>query len=161
MTMQIVFALIPMALGLAGAAFDEWTRLGFSAWRTACRDGGLTLSSLFTFTLQLLPTAVAGVLVGGLAVSIAGAIRREVRAAALAGHGGCILGMAAGVPLCLLALPLPLVLAVETLLTAAAARALFIAGKCAVGLISTKRRADRKSIAQRGGEQDECLECRG
>src|SRR5262245_40492926 len=101
MIMTYVFALIPMALGLAGACFDERTRLGFSAWRTACRDGGLTLASLLTFTLQLLPTAVAGVLLGAFAVSIAGIVRADVRAAALAGHGGCVLGMAAGVPLCL------------------------------------------------------------
>jgi hypothetical protein len=119
----VVLGTIPMALGVAGAVFDELTRLGFSTWRTACREAGATLVSLVNFTIQLMPTAVAGVLAGGLLVLIAGAIRhdRHGRSAALAAHGGCVAGIAAGLPLCVLPLPLPLVLGVETLLTAAGA----------------------------------------
>ena len=123
----VILALIPMALGMAGAAFDEWTRLGFSSWRVACREAGPTLGSLLTFTIQLLPTAVAGLLAGGLIVLLVGALRRDRHAgtAAVAAHGGCIAGMSAGLPLCLLALPMPLILGVETLLTAAFAWFLF------------------------------------
>ncbi len=77
----VVLGTIPMVLGFAGAVIDELTRLGFSTWRTACREAGATLVSLFTFTIQLMPTAVAGVLAGGLLVLIAGAIRRDRQAA--------------------------------------------------------------------------------
>lgn len=123
----VLLAMVPMSLSLAGGAIDESARLGFSSWRAACREAGPTLSSLLTFTVQLLPTAVAGLLAGGLIVLLAGAMRRHPhdRAAALAAHGGCIAGMTAGIPLCLLALPLPLVLGVETLLTATCAWILF------------------------------------
>ena len=66
-------------------------------------------------------------LAGGVIVLLAGALgrHRQDGAAALAAHGGCIAGMSAGLPLCLLALPLPLVLGVETLLTATFAWMLF------------------------------------
>jgi len=123
--------MIPMLLGMAGAAFDEWMRLGFSSWQAACREAGPTLGSLLTFTIQLLPTAVGGVLVGGLLVLLAGAIRRQRHAgtAAVAAHGGCIVGMTASLPLCLLAMPsplaIPLVIGAEMLLTAACAWLLF------------------------------------
>jgi hypothetical protein len=121
-------ALVPMALATAGALFDEWSRLGFSTWRAACRAAGLTLASLLAFSLQLLPTALAGLLAGALVVFLVGALRRHRPGAAgmaLAAHGGCLMGMTAGLPLCLLSLPLPLVLGVETLLTMAAAGGLF------------------------------------
>ena len=65
-------ALLPMTLALAGACIDERAHLGFSNWRSACRAAGLPLSSLLSFTLELLPTAVLGALVGGIAVQISG-----------------------------------------------------------------------------------------
>ena len=43
---------------------------------------------------------------------------RGAVAAATAAHGGCALGMSAGLLLCTLALPLPLLLVAEVLLTA-------------------------------------------
>ena len=127
----VVLAMVPMLLGLAGAAADQWTRLGFSSWRAACREAGLTLGSLLTFTVQLLPTAVAGLLTGGLIVLMAGVIRRHRHdgTVALAAHGGCIVGMTVALPLCVLtpALPLavPLMIVAEALLTAASAWFLF------------------------------------
>jgi len=139
----VVLGTIPMTFGVAGALFDEWTRLGFSAWRSACREAGPTLASLFTFTIQLMPTAVAGVLAGGFLVLIVGALRRHPHAgrSALAAHGGCVVGIAVGLPLCVLTLPLPLVLGIESLLTAAGAWLLY-------SLLQRRTGAARKPSAQ-------------
>jgi hypothetical protein len=117
-------AAMPMALGMAGALLDERLHLGFSTWRTACRAAGLTLLSLLTFTIQLLPTAVLGVLAGGLAIQGLGLLARHRPGAtrvALAAHGGCAVAMSVGLVLCTFALPLPVLLGAELLLAAAAA----------------------------------------
>src|SRR5262245_44393484 len=121
-------SLVPMAAATAGAWFDEHTRLGFTTWRSACRGSGLTLSSLLTFTVELLPTAVIGALLGGLAVLIAGLVSRQRACAArvsLAAHAGCLAGMAVGLWLCTLTLPVPILLGVEAALGAACAAWLF------------------------------------
>jgi hypothetical protein len=113
-----------MTLAVLGAALDEHRNLGFSNWRSACRSAGLSLSSLFTFTLQLLPSAVLGVLAGGAALQILGICLRHkkgVARASLAAHGGCSLGMAACLPLCLLPVPVPWLLGAEALVAALAA----------------------------------------
>ena len=114
-------AMVPMALGIAGAVFDERMHLGFSTWRAACRAAGLSLTSLVGFTLQLIPTAVLAALAGGLAIQATGVLLRQQRgavAAATAAHGGCALGMSAGLILCTLSLPVSLLLVAEVLLTA-------------------------------------------
>ena len=120
----VALALVPMLLALLGAVFDERTHSGYTTWLSACRQTGPTFRSLVVFTLELLPTAVMGILAGVLLVQLSGVWFRH-RAwgapAALAAHGGCVFGMSVGLLLCTLTLPLPLVLGVEILLSAAAA----------------------------------------
>ena len=117
----VSLAMVPMALGLAGAVFDERMHQGFSTWRAACRAAGLSLTSLVGFTLQLMPTAVLAALAGGLAIQATGVLRRHQRgavAAAMAAHGGCAVGMSAGLILCTYSLSVPLLLGIEVFLTA-------------------------------------------
>jgi hypothetical protein len=118
------FALLPMAFAAAGATLDELGHQGFSIWRSACRAAGLSVSSLLVFTFELLPMAVLGALLGGLVVQYWGLQRRRragTARASLAAHGGCFLGMAAGLPLCALPVPLPGALAAEALIAVAGA----------------------------------------
>jgi hypothetical protein len=119
-----MLALLPMALAGAGAMLDERTSRGFTLWRAACRSAGVTASSLLNFTLTLLPSAVLGMLLGGLLVLSVGASgyagSRAARAC-LAAHLACLLGMGLGVLLCLTLLPPASMLVVEPLLVAAIA----------------------------------------
>src|ERR1041384_7277552 len=66
-------AALPMSAAVAGAVFDERLRAGFTTWRTACRAAGFSLWPVIDFTLQLLPHAVYGLLLGGLALLVYGA----------------------------------------------------------------------------------------
>lgn len=116
-------ALLPMAAALAGAALDERLRLGVTVWRSACRSSGMALRSVFEFTIELLPCAVAGALIGGLVVlafALRGASVTSVRRS-LAAHLGCAVTMPIGVLLCAIALPLPLMLAADVVLAGSAA----------------------------------------
>ena len=116
-------AVLPMTLAVLGGLVDEWSHLGFSQWRSACRASGLTLEALAQFTLQLLPNAVLGALLGGVLVLGIGILRRDQACAAdaLGAHAGCVVGMAAGLLLCTLPLPVPVLLAGELALTVALA----------------------------------------
>ncbi|HET7811897.1 MAG TPA: hypothetical protein VFL16_15105 [Steroidobacteraceae bacterium] len=116
-------AVVPTTLAVLGGFVDERSRLGFSQWRSACRASGLTLESLLGFTLQLLPTAVLGALLGGLVVLGAGILlrRRGCAAGALGAHAACAIGMIVGLLLCVLPLPVPLLLTGEMTLTVALA----------------------------------------
>jgi hypothetical protein len=115
-------AWLPMAFATLGAWLDERRALGFTIWRSACRGAGISLPSIATFTLELLPTAVIGALLGGLIVLAAGARGRGGRArGAFAAHAGCTVAMPAGLLLCASALPWPLMLAAEGALAASAA----------------------------------------
>jgi hypothetical protein len=121
-----LLALVPMVLAVAGGLHDEASRLGYSNWRTACRSAGFSPGSLISFTLQLLPTAVIGALIGGLLLQISGVLLRRRHAAVpvtLAAHAGCLAGMAGGLALCALALPLGWMLAAEGSIAAAGALA--------------------------------------
>jgi len=118
------FAAIVPLFALAGGWLDERQHLGFTAWRSACRSAGLSLTALFTFTLELLPMAVLGALAGGAGLQIVGIClrhRKGVATASLAAHGACGLGMAVCLPLCALAFPLPWLLGGELFLTVLAA----------------------------------------
>lgn len=111
-----------MALASLGAWLDERRALGFTIWREACRAGGISWHSLATFTLELLPTAVIGALLGGVLVLAVGARRRAAGArGALAAHAGCTVAMPIGLLLCASSLPWPLTLAAETVLAGLAA----------------------------------------
>jgi hypothetical protein len=118
-----VMAVLPMTLAVSGGFIDEWSHLGFSQWRSACRASGLTPGSLAQFTLQLLPNAVLGALLGGVLVLGLGLLRRDRACAAdaLGAHAGCVVGMAVGLLLCVMPLPVPLLLAGEVALTLALA----------------------------------------
>jgi hypothetical protein len=118
------FAAIVPSFALVGGWIDEQWHLGFSNWRSACRAAGFSLSSLFTFTLELLPMAVLGALAGGVALQIAGIClrnRRGVATESLAAHVACGLTMAVTLPLCALAWPLSWLLGAELLMTVLAA----------------------------------------
>jgi len=115
----VALATLPMMLATAGAGVDEWRALGFTTWRSACRATGISLPSIATFTLELLPTAVVGALLGGLLVLVVG-LRHPATFArgALAAHASCVLVMPLGLLLCASAWPWALTLAAETTLAA-------------------------------------------
>jgi hypothetical protein len=120
----VALALLPMAFSLAGVAIDEHQHLGYSTWLSACRAAGPSLASVARFTLELLPSAVIGMLAGGLVLLLIAVGKRRDRCAtraAWAAHSSCAMATVVGLLLCALALPVPLMLATEALLTAAAA----------------------------------------
>ena len=63
-------AAISPASAAVGALIDERLHLGFTNWRSACRASGISFASLFHFTLELLPNAVIGGLLGALLVQL-------------------------------------------------------------------------------------------
>lgn len=122
MRSTLFLAWLPMACAALGACLDERRAMGFTIWRGACRAAGLSLHSVATFTLELLPAGVIGALLGGLFVLAVGVSRRGTYArGAFAAHAGCIVAMPVGVLLCASAWPWPLTLATEVALTALAA----------------------------------------
>jgi len=151
MPIPVALALVPMQLALLGAAFDERTHRGYTTWLSACRATGPTIRSLVVFTVELLPVAVMGMLVGVLLVQLAGVwfrLRAWGVPSALAAHGGCVFGMTVGLLLCTLTLPLPLLLGVETLLTAAGAWFLYTLLQRRIGEASLRRSARSLASAQ-------------
>lgn len=103
-----VLASISPVGAVLGGLVDERTRLGFTIWRSACRASGVSFASVISFTLQLLPNAIVGALLGALLVqAIAFSTRHRDGSvqACLAAHAGCAIAMPAGLILCTLALP--------------------------------------------------------
>jgi hypothetical protein len=126
-------ALVPITLALAGMYLDERTHFGFSNWRSACRAAGFDAVSLIVFSVDLLPRAALGGLLGIMLVQVLGAVLwRDGGAlrAILAAHAGCASGMAAMLLLCTWLSSLPLMLGVEAVLAAASA-ALLCHGRAA------------------------------
>jgi hypothetical protein len=122
MVNTLMLACVPMSFALLGAWLDERRALGFTVWRSACRAAGLSPSSLATFTLELMPTAVIGLLLGCFIVLLAGFGRQPASArGAVAAHAGCVIAMPVGLALCASALPWPLTLLAEGALAALAA----------------------------------------
>ncbi|MEO8019790.1 MAG: hypothetical protein ABI769_18430 [Pseudomonadota bacterium] len=119
----VLLALLPMSLAIAGALWDERAHLGITNWRSACRASGLSLASLLTFTWELLPTAIIGMLLGGLVVQCIGLRARDRghARACLAAHAGCALAMPLGLVLCALAFPASVTLVTEGALAVAIA----------------------------------------
>lgn len=119
----LVLTTLPLAGALAGALFDERDHLGFTNWRSACRAAGFSFRSTLAFSFELLPTAIVGLLAGGLALQLIGfGLRhRDQPGLCLAAHAGCALTMPIGLLLCAFALPLPALLATDVLLAGAAA----------------------------------------
>jgi hypothetical protein len=117
-------AAISPALAVAGGIIDERTRLGFTNWRAACRASGISPASLLHFTLELLPMAVIGALLGGVIVltwAIATRNRPWAADICLAAHLGCAIAMPLSLILCALAMPVPIMLIAETATAVAAA----------------------------------------
>ena len=114
---------ISPACAVVGGIVDERAHLGFTNWRSACRASGVSLQSLTYFTLELLPTAVVGALLGGVLVLIGAFLSRHGRGSAdcLAAHAGCAIAMPVGLVLCSLAMPVPLMLVAEVALAGLAA----------------------------------------
>src|SRR4051812_7760039 len=117
-------ASLPLGFAVLGAALDERRALGFTIWRAARRAAGFSLSSIVTFTLELLPLAVIGALSGGLLLLLGGCLDRARHArGAMAAHIGCALAMPVGVALCATAWPLAATLVTEVTLAGLAALA--------------------------------------
>src|SRR5690348_8750957 len=112
---------IPMVGAAIGGWLDERHHLGFTTWRSACRAAGLRVSTLIEFTLQLMPMAVIGLLAGGLAVLLAGALLRDrLASASLAAHAGCAVSLPVALILCAF-LPPMLMMAADVVLAMLAA----------------------------------------
>jgi hypothetical protein len=119
-----LIAWLPMMGALAGGWVDERFKLGFTTWRSACRAAGLDLGSIASFTLQLLPAAVTGLLLGGLLVlglAIPGRARPQHSGRCLAAHLACVMSLPVALLICASALPLPLMLLADFAVTAALA----------------------------------------
>src|ERR1044072_2139489 len=117
-------ALVPMALALVGLYLDERAHFGYSNWRSACRGAGFDVAALVTFTIDLMPRAALGALLGVMLVQALGAaLWREGGAARAicAAHAGCASGMSAMLLLCAWLPTVPLMIAVEILFAAGAA----------------------------------------
>lgn len=122
--LNILLASIPGIGAFAGGWVDERAHLGFTNWRSACRASGLSLRSLIQFTQELLPTAIVGVLLGGLLLVSLGfllRVRPDFARACTAAHLGCALAMPVGMILCALSLPVGAMLAADVALAAGAA----------------------------------------
>jgi hypothetical protein len=112
---------LPMAGAVLGAMLDQRHHQGFTTWRSACRSAGLRFSTLVDFTLQLLPMAVIGLLLGGLVVLLSGALMRDRHARlCIAAHAGCAVTLPAALVLCAF-LPPMWMLTADLVLAAAAA----------------------------------------
>jgi hypothetical protein len=121
---SFALGVVPLAGAAVGAWLDERHHLGFTNWRSACRAAGFSLRSLTTFSFELLPTAIIGLLAGGLILQAGGfALRRDGGHAqrCFAAHAGCALTMPIGMSLCALAIPLPMAFGAELALAAAGA----------------------------------------
>jgi hypothetical protein len=119
-----LLSLLPSLGATAGALVDERSTFGFSTWRSACRVDGVGLVSLFSFTWQLLPYAISGLLLGGLAVQILGWALRDRGTTAeecVATHLGCLLAMPLALLLCSQSMPVIAMPVVDALLATAAA----------------------------------------
>lgn len=144
-------ALLPMAFSLAGVAIDEHRHLGYSTWLSACRAAGPSLTSVARFTLELLPSAVIGMLAGGVVLLLIAVWQRRDKCAAraaIAAHSSCVMATSAGLLLCALALPMPLMLATEALLAASAAVWLFRRSRTGPTGASVKPRTGSLTSAQ-------------
>ncbi len=111
---------------VAGGWVDQVHHLGFTTWRAACRTSGLRFASLVDFTVQLLPTAILGLLLGGLALLAWGSFARDRNPGPyLAAHAGCALTLPLALLLCASALPLPVMLLADLTIAVLAAMLLW------------------------------------
>jgi hypothetical protein len=124
LSLTALFASLPMVGAVIGAAFDQRHHQGFTTWRAACGAAGLRFGTLIDFTLQLLPTAIIGLLLGGLVVLAAGALAGDRHArTCIAAHAGCALTLPVALILCAFLPPLWM-LAADAVIGVAAASVL-------------------------------------
>jgi hypothetical protein len=122
--LAFLLAAIPSLGAFAGGWLDERLHLGFTNWRSACRASGLSARSLLHFTLELLPLAVAGMLLGGvvlLSLGIFLRLRPNVARVCTAAHLGCAFVMPLSLILCATTLPLGVMFAIDLALAAGVA----------------------------------------
>lgn len=115
-----LLASLPAIGACAGTMLDEYLHQGFSTWRSSCQAAGLSFDSIISFTWQLLPNAIAGLLWSGLAVLAIGFFMRsrvDTAAACGAAHAGCALAMPVILVLCASRMPIALLAVVDVLLT--------------------------------------------
>jgi hypothetical protein len=109
MNMRIaLLSFLPSMTAALGAALDEYQHLGFTTWRSVCRAGEISLGSILAFTWQLLPNAIVGLLLGGLALQATGFVLRHREHATVecaAAHIGCVVAMPLGLLLCAQSMP--------------------------------------------------------
>jgi hypothetical protein len=92
-----------LCAGWAGAWWDEYSRAGWSTWMSICsvgKPGFLTVLQLYA---ALLPTSLVAMLVAGLGLLGAAALRREDPQLALGGlasHGACLVAMPLAIYAC-------------------------------------------------------------
>jgi hypothetical protein len=131
-------SLLPSLGVTIGALVDERRQAGFSTWRSACRAAGVDFGSLLSFTWQLLPHAIIGLLIGGIAVQILGWVFRDrgttVEECA-ATHLGCLLAMPVALLLCAQPIPAIAMPFADTLLATALALSLLrpVSGRRSAG----------------------------
>jgi hypothetical protein len=124
----LLLGALPLASTSVGAFIDERGHLGFTNWRSACRAAGFSPGAVMNFSLELLPTAIVGLLAGGLALLAIGiALRRHDEEARLcfAAHAGCAATMPVGMAFCALALPLYSMVLADVLLALAGATVVY------------------------------------
>jgi hypothetical protein len=122
--LAILLAAIPSLGAFAGGWLDERAHLGFTNWRSACRASGLSARALLHFTLELLPLAVAGMLLGGLVLLGLGIflrLRPDVARTCTAAHLGCALVMPLSLLVCASGVPVAVMFAVDVALAAGVA----------------------------------------
>jgi hypothetical protein len=125
-------AAISPASAMLGGLIDERLRQGFTSWLGACRASGYSLRSVVDFTLQLLPNAIIGALIGTLLVLFLAFSARHRTGSiheCLAAHAGCVIAMPAGLLLCALALPFGLTFVLEIAIAAFVAGCLLAFGQ--------------------------------
>lgn len=96
--------LLLLTAAWTGAWWDEYSRAGWSSWRSICQSGSPDFLTVLYLYAALLPTSLIAMLLAGLvAVACAALLARRRRALALAGiagHAGCIAAMPLAVFLC-------------------------------------------------------------
>jgi hypothetical protein len=138
-------ALLPKAFSAGGAAIDQRTHQGFSAWRSACRAAGIRLEAMLVLTIDLLPAASIGLFIGVMALQFAGAVlwhRPGGARVTLCAHAGCALGMASSLLVCELVPTVSLMLGSELLIAAGSA---MLMCRTASGLHARKSLADHST----------------
>ncbi len=147
--------LLLLAAAWTGAWWDEYSRAGWSSWRSICQSGSPDLPTVLYLYAALLPTSLIAMLLAGLVVVACAALLAARRRAALAlagiaGHAGGIAAMPLAVFLCAKLLDDPPAAADGAGLLSRQRRAVLrVPGVSVVGLRATGARGTPKCAATR------------